>query len=194
METPDLSKATITSGNCPEHGSNLYAIETGGIYCINGHMVGTGYGKGMKFDAADLYDVDDTAEVLNHESPESAIEYALENAWEKGKTVDQVLKEVCPLTVYAFSRKTIDKSFAASVVDCWVADFDETHWCEEYGNFEDASDPWSSEEEKSLRNELADVLQKYLDKAHVWQCDQVAKAEFSEAEIRELMPDYLKEL
>jgi len=193
MESPDLSKAVITAHNCPEHGSNIYSLEQGGLYCVNGHMLAPGYGKGQLFDAAAYYDTDDGAETLDHSELESALEYILDNAWEKDKSWDDILAELCPITVYAFQRKTVEDGFAAGVVDSWMDDFDEMHWCEEYGNFLDQSDPWSKEEEKKLREALSETLQKWIAKAHVWQCDQIAEAEFSEEEVRELMADYLRE-
>ncbi len=38
------------------------------------------------------------------------------------------------------------------------------------------------------------MLQKYVDKAHVWQCEQVATQTFTESEVLALIPDYFEDL
>lgn len=146
------------------------------------------------FDEADYYDTDNTNEILTHTELEEALDYCFDNAWVRGMTAEQLLEEVCPITVYAFHRKKVDPGFAASVVDSWMEHFDEDHWCEEYGNFEDYSNPWKPEDLDALKAELTSVFKKYTDKARVWQCDQVAKAVYTKEEVRVLGADYLEGL
>jgi hypothetical protein len=150
-----------------------------------------GYGKGAEFDAADYYDCSPDSELLAHGSPEGALENFLDGLWEKGKGCREILEGHGPIEVFAFKRKTVDRRFAELVVDSWMDDFDEMHWCEEYGNFEDVSDPFK--DEKALRAELTTVLQKHLDTATVWQCEQVASATFSVEEIAALVPDWFRD-
>jgi len=193
MNKPDLTKATILNDNCQEHGSNLYALEEGGIYCINGHMVGQGYGKGIKFDAADYYDTDDGREVLSHSSLEDALEYVLDNAWEKDRTWDDVLDELCPVTVFAFRRKELDKGVARRVAEDVIERFEMDFWYEEYGDFDGNHLPWEGKNKAALIDDMTAVLEKHLADVKPWQCEVVTTAEFTKEEVRELMKGYLEE-
>lgn len=149
------------------------------------------YGKGEAFDQATYYDADDTAEHLSHETVEDALEAAVELVWEEDKTPEEVLDELCPITLHGYVRKKVSPSFAREVVDSWMDDFDEMYWMEEYGNFEDMSEPWKPAEEKALRDEITKVLQSYVEKAHVWQCDKSCDAVFTKEEVRKLIPGSL---
>jgi hypothetical protein len=145
------------------------------------------------FESAAYYDWRPDSEVLSHTEIEEALTDAFESSWEKDKTPQELLGELCPIEIWAFKRKEVSPKFAAGVVERWMEDFDEDHWCEEYGNFEDESHPWKAEDSHAIVAELTAVLQKYVDKAHVWQCEQVATRTFTEEEVKALIPEWFEE-
>lgn len=192
MDRPDLTKAVICSHNCTEHGSNLYALEAGGIYCLNGHMVGTGYGHGPEFDAAAYYSVGDGHETLSHESPDEALIEAIDNCWDPKKTATQIVESAMPLDVCAWKRKDKPQTYGAMAIECMMERLEED-WAEEYGDFDGDYPPWPKEVREQVMADVQAVLDKYLAQAHVWQCEVVATVEFSVDDVKELLGDYLAE-
>lgn len=134
------------------------------------------------FDDADFYDAAEDTEVLEHRELGDALEDAIDCAWSPGMTDEEVLDDVCPVTVYAFKRKTVQPGFAESVVSSWLETFDENHWGESYGRFDDYNeDIWK--DEQALKKELTEVLARHLKTASVWQCEKAAERVFSKAEV-----------
>lgn len=144
------------------------------------------------FDDADYFDCGDPEELI-HESLEEALERFIDDAWEPGSVMGELLDKLCPLKVTGYARKKVAPRFGEAAIDTMLDDFDENYWCEEYGNPTDGDyPPWSASELISLKAALYKVMGAALLKARPWQCEEVGTREFSKAELMALIGDYLE--
>lgn len=136
------------------------------------------------FDRAKFYDCGDPQE-LKHADPGEAVEEFLDSNWAPDISPQQLLDELCPVTVKAYAPKTVAPRFGESAIDSMLEDFEENYWCEEYGNpMECGSPPWEGEQLRALRDKLYAALAEALKHAYVWQCEVVATREFTKQEVR----------
>lgn len=155
-----------------------------------------------KFHTADWYTCDDTAESLTHECWDEAIAEHIDGWYDPApppnKPIDEVIEIVSPLTVYAYKKKVLDRSFAESMVDKFIEELQDADcmaesWWEEYGDIDGDHPPIAreGEEVKALASKLTDILHEHmLEHSHVWQCDVIAEKEFEEGELTAILKDH----
>lgn len=142
------------------------------------------------FDTAKFYDSDDCEE-LRHTEVEEAIEDALDSAWDKGKTPDQVLEEITPLTITAFNPKEVDPEIAGNRAQAVLDDFDESMW-HDYGDQIGHNKLWTESALTSIKTKLEAGFKLALELMSVWQCEAVGSRTYTAEEIREIVPGWFE--
>lgn len=135
------------------------------------------------FNNATYYDSDDGAETLSHETPDDAIEEAVNNRWDSQRSQDENFEDIAPLTVHAWNRDSIDdKTLEGYASDAAVSFFE---------TFSDNHGGPDGEELDAVKDEIiagfAEVLKRLVKPEHVWQCTRVASREYSADEIKKVM-------
>jgi hypothetical protein len=143
------------------------------------------------FDNAKFYDCRDP-DTLNYQDVEEALEDALETAWEKGKTPDEILSEIAPIEVIAYNPMKKSPCSISGRAESTLEDLEE-HLMEDYGNFDGDHDFWSKEEREELLGKFHAVFEEALAKISVWQCEKVAAKEFTAAEVKQIVPGWFEE-
>ena len=143
--------------------------------------------EAKRFAEAKFYDCQDP-ETLYHFEVEDAIERYLDDAWEPGKTksMRQLIADLCPITVKAYNPMKISNRWPESMAERFLEDMEE-NLGEEYGNPDGDTEFWSEHQRTEIQKELEAVLAKAAAGAEVWACEDVAKREYSEEEVLEIM-------
>jgi len=148
--------------------------------------------EAKRFAEAKYYDCQDP-EQLYHTEVEEAIERYIDDAWEPGQTksMRQLIADLCPITVTAYNPMKVSDRWPESMAERFLEDMEE-NLGEEYGNPDGDTEFWSEHQRTEIKKELEAVLAKAVAGAEVWACEDVAKREYSEAEVFEMMADDLR--
>jgi hypothetical protein len=139
----------------------------------------------------------DDPESLSHNSPEEAMIQFFDDVFDPEVSIQQSIANHCPMTIIGWKRKVISPRFGEYAIDRMLEDFDESYFCEEYGNpFEDGFPPWEGERLKQVKEKFYKVMEECLKTAHVWQCEEAARKTFEEEEVLKIVklaePEWFK--
>lgn len=134
------------------------------------------------YDSADYYYCDDGSEELSYTCPEEAIESYLDGCANVGDSMEKLIAENAPVTVYAFEREKPADSWY-SVTAAFLADDAVERWCDDHGGELDDVD------RARIENAFLEALRSHFKPEHVWSCKQVASRAYGAEELRDMFKD-----
>jgi len=146
------------------------------------------------FEEGDWYSVGDGHETLSHTEWSECIGQHFDDTAERDMHIKAQCDQIGPLTVFAYKKKVLSKSFAEGMIDhlveeLEVADGWAENWWEEYGDMDGDHPPIGKAttcQVNNLKAALSEPLHEFLLRhAHIWQCDVSAQKEFSVDELEE---------
>lgn len=133
------------------------------------------------FESANYYDCDDGSEELSYTCPEEAIESYLDARADVGDSMEKLIAEHAPVTVYAFSREKPHGSWYRATAISLAEDALE-RWCDDYGGELPDLEP-------KLETAFESLLREHFTPERVWSCKQVASREYGAEELRDMFKD-----
>ena len=143
-----------------------------------------------QFPPGDFYDCSPDAETLTHEDPEEALEYWIDSLSSLNCDTSAVIRENCPVTVYASVRGTVSPKFLESVV-LRTMDLVNESFVEEYGDPDDSHSDLESSPE--IVAKLRTALGEYLATGYVWRCDPAGEVTLNAEQVEAILREYAPE-
>jgi hypothetical protein len=144
------------------------------------------------FPEADFYDCED-AEHLSHESPEEAVEYAIDR-WATPKSdMVKIIAEHAPITVTCYRRMLLDEKDHERIARS-CADQAAEAWAEDWGD-EDGTDGYQivdADIKRALPQFVAAVRALYSGK-EPWCCEPIARVPLDEEQVEAMMREHAPE-
>lgn len=162
----------------------------GGDQCTKCHAA-----EASPYESADYYTYDDEGGRLTSTCDTEAIEHFLDNGYVPGISIQQIIEDSCPITIYAYKRDVVPPGYGGAVVEKLLEELTEL-WAEDYGD-PDASpvdDPFTDSQAASVTGRFQSLLDDCLKNAHVWKCVPCGEKVFSEDEVTALMKKWAPEL
>jgi len=139
------------------------------------------------FPKADFYDCDSDAEVLQHTSPDVAVEHYLDGFFTRGTTVGEVVR---PVVVGCFRRATVSDAFKERLAERVVELIDEAYGESEYAGPDGDQDVDGKHAALAPARAAVDA---YLLNVTIWQCERFAEVELTTEHVEAMMRDHCPE-
>ena len=143
-----------------------------------------------EFPKAAYYDCCDSDQ-LEHETPEEAVEYLIEQAVDhKDEPVLDTIRSVSPVTVTAYERHAVTDEWINRIAGSAVEQAADS-WEEEYGNPDGAAVSFSPKAVAAAEVAMARVLREFWSSVDVWVCDPIEPlVVLDAAQVEEMMRAY----
>ena len=148
------------------------------------------------FPPGDYYDCNES-ERLTHESPEEAIEFAVEDWYEAGRSMADVIRAHGPLRVTSYTPKVVPEEWIADLAEMLLEKADE-RWGEEFCASDNDGDYGPGPEHfEAIQTKLTPLLVEFFKDSTPYDCVEVGHVDLTpeqvEAIMRKARPDWFEE-
>ena len=125
-------------------------------------------------------------EVLTHEEQDAAVADLVEVNFDKEKTAEQTVADLCPIEVSAYSREAIPSGWVQERVDDILERLDE-NMADNWGDPDGDHKSWDEAELAVIRDRLEHAMRAARQTATVWRCKVVSTQTFEAEAVLEML-------